>query len=353
MSQRNSTQQLSKMESAGIWIYEKINNSRLMIGMLAMIILTAISMRLNYVQGKWTANDPESRMLLPTGYASLDASLLFLLAMIVIGIHSKPINCAAIFLATVLASLSLWSSFSFTIAVDERPAYVATTERIAHLNENLIVANNKVGKWEGKSLETNSFNVKYDEKLDEAIAARNAIQKEIDNEKSSNHTAALAAFKKVESFTGGFIVADSARVFIRFIWSMAIVITPLLIVLIFTSEMKRSFTDKKNVITPDKQDETPDDIGSTPNTTNVIPITPSAALAPVFTEEYKERVRAMTQSEQYIVAKNAIINGHKPSHESIKKLGIGSGFAQEFLVRLRNENVIERNGRGHRIAEKG
>ena len=42
-------------------------------------------------------------------------------------------------------------------------------------------------------------------------------------------------------------------------------------------------------------------------------------------------------------------NGHKPSHKSIKELGIGSGFSQEFLVRLRKEDIIERDGKGHKL----
>jgi hypothetical protein len=76
---------------------------------------------------------------------------------------------------------------------------------------------------------------------------------------------------------------------------------------------------------------------------------PRPATPPVFTEEYKKKVGAMTKSQQYQVAKNAIQNGHKPSHKSIKELGIGSGFSQEFLVKLRSEDIIERDGKGHRL----
>lgn len=77
--------------------------------------------------------------------------------------------------------------------------------------------------------------------------------------------------------------------------------------------------------------------------------TPRNATPPVITEEYKKKVVAMTKSDQYLVAKNAIQNGHKPSHKSIKELGIGSGFAQEFLGRLRDENIIKRHGKGHQL----
>ena len=238
---------LSKMENAGIWIYEKINNSRLLIGIIAMVILTAISMRLNYVQGKWTANDPESMLLLPAGYASLDASLLFILAMIVVGIHYKPLQIAAIVWAVVLACLSLWASFSFTIAVDERGTVEAISDRITQLEGNLKTGDERVEKWEKKSKETTLFSTRYDERLLVAIDLRDETQNELNSLKVSATPAALAAFKKVEVITGGAITEENARIFIRFIWSNAMVITPLLIVLIFTSEMKWLFLNKKKV----------------------------------------------------------------------------------------------------------
>jgi len=74
---------------------------------------------------------------------------------------------------------------------------------------------------------------------------------------------------------------------------------------------------------------------------------PAPLHPPVITEEYKKKVGAMTEAQQYQVAKNAIRNGHKPSHKSIKELGIGSGFAQRFLIKLRDENIIKRQGKGH------
>ena len=72
---------------------------------------------------------------------------------------------------------------------------------------------------------------------------------------------------------------------------------------------------------------------------------------PVITQEYRKKVGAMNKKDQYLIAKNAILAGHNPSHKDIKELGIGSDFAQEFLKRLRDdEKIIVRSGRGHKRA---
>jgi len=235
------------MESAGVWMYEKINNSRLIIGVCAMVLLTAISMRLNYVQGSWTANDPESQMLLPAGYATLDASLIFFLAMLVIGISSKMIRFMTIIWCVVLVSLSLWSSFSFTVAVDERGTERATKERIEQLKDNLVTEKETVGTWQDKLSKTSWLSSKHGASLNNAELKRDATQAEINSLNISNTPAALAVFDKVEEMIPGVVSSETLRLIIRFIWSNAIVITPLLMVLVLTSEMKRSFGLKKKL----------------------------------------------------------------------------------------------------------
>jgi len=188
MSKMNSTATLSKMESAGVWMYEKINNSRLIIGVCAMVLLTAISMRLNYVQGSWTANDPESQMLLPAGYATLDASLIFFLAMLVIGISSKVIRFMTIIWCVVLVSLSLWSSFSFTVAVDERGSENAIKDRIEQLKDNLVTEKKTVGTWQDKLSKTSWLSSKHGASLNNAESKRDATQNEINSLNISKHT---------------------------------------------------------------------------------------------------------------------------------------------------------------------
>jgi hypothetical protein len=237
----------STMENAGIWIYEKINNSRILIGVLALIILTAISMRLNYIQGLWTANDPESEMLLPAGYATLDASLIFFLAMLVIGIHSKLLRGLTVVWCIVLMSLSLWSSFSFTVAVDERGTESAISDRIEQLKDNLVTEKKTVETWQDKLDKTSWLSSSHGAKLSNAQLKRDATQSEINSLNISNTPAALAVFDKVENMIGGGIASETLRLIVRFIWSNAIVITPLLMVLVLASEMKRSFGQKKKI----------------------------------------------------------------------------------------------------------
>lgn len=242
---RKSTASGSTMENAGIWIYQKINNSRILIGVIALIILTAISMRLNYIQGLWTASDPESQMLLPAGYATLDASLIFFLAMLVIGIHSRFIRCVTVVWCIVLMSLSLWSSFSFTIAVDERGNENAIKDRIEQLEDNLVTEKETVVTWQDKLNKTSWLSSSHGAKLNNAESKRDATQAEINSLNISNTPAALAVFDKVEEMFPSLVESETLRLIIRFIWSNAIVITPLLMVLVLASEMKRSFGQKK------------------------------------------------------------------------------------------------------------
>ena len=54
------------------------------------------------------------------------------------------------------------------------------------------------------------------------------------------------------------------------------------------------------------------------------------------------------QAVKYFIRRGAI----RPTHELIKKQGVGSDRATSYLERLRNQGVIEKAGRGHKVMEK-
>ena len=239
---RENTSPVSTMESAGIWIYEKMNNSRLLIGAIATAVLMAVSMRMNYIQGQWTASDPESMMLLPFGYASLDAALIFFIAMLTLGIDSKWIRWPTMAWSAFLLCLSLWAAFSFTMAVDERGTEEASDKRMSGLEENLVIAKEKVSTWNDKLKKTTWLSSSHGAKVDKAEEKRDEIQDEINALNVSSTPAVLAVFDVAKKFTG--IAADKIRAIVRFLWSNALVITPLLMVAVFTSEMKKLLKKK-------------------------------------------------------------------------------------------------------------
>lgn len=333
------TQVPSRAESWAIAIYEQINNSRLLLGLIVMAALTAISITFNYIIGSWTASDPSSAALLPKGYALLDIALIFLCTMLAVGITSVFLRLFTAIWVVFLLALSLWACASFIVAVDSRGNSTATDQKIEQLKSNITEAEKRVASWQAKLDNTKSHHTHFDGKLKEAEANRDAYQNELAELERENPPPALMIFKRFEHLVP--MTEDTFRFLVRITWGAALIITPLLCMAIIASEVKQMMAKFRQ---------------SGENSLNC-----SALLCSAESQNYKRgseghkaesKVNKIEDETRYQEIKQKVQSGAlKPTSRKLKAAGISSEYSLIYLRRMCREGVIERVGRGYRLKQ--
>lgn len=327
----------SKTERFAIETYQHINNSRLIIGLFVIIGLTAISITFNYILGKWTANDPESNLLLPKGYALLDVGLLFICLMLATGIQTPFLRWCARIWCGVLFLLSLWACAAFTMAVDTINLNKGTLFEIQQLEKNIAIAQRKVATWQEKLKNTSVYSSKFNKKLNEAEKQRDYYQSQLARLKQNSLPPALIIFNFLRRIIPGEADLNTLIFFVRLIWGAALIITPLLCMSIIASEIR--------CLLPTPEFRRANQDHST------------APLRSVGSKSSKgAAVHTQTQSSiselQYQKIKKGILSGEiRPSHAAIKKY-CSSDLATEFQRRMATENVLIKTSRGYMLTKK-
>ena len=110
----------SKPEIFAQWLFDNTGQFRNLLAFLLIAALTLISIKFNIELGRLSAVDETSKQLLPTGYALLDLSALFLSGYVGIKSQSRGRKAVAWGWFIFLLCLSLWAAASFTLSIDAR-----------------------------------------------------------------------------------------------------------------------------------------------------------------------------------------------------------------------------------------
>jgi len=100
----------SKPELLAQWMFDNTGQFRNLLAFLLIAALTIISIKFNIELGRLSAVDETSKQLLPTGYALLDLSALFLSGYVGIKSQSRGRKFAAWGWFMFLLYLSLWAA---------------------------------------------------------------------------------------------------------------------------------------------------------------------------------------------------------------------------------------------------
>lgn len=229
-----------KPEQVAVWLYDHLSSYRGLLGLLVIAGLTIVSIAFNYQLGKITASDPLSKQLLPLGFALLDGGCLFLAGYV--GIKSR-----SLFLKTIawgwflfLLSLSLWACASFTVAVDAQINKSSTDQLIDAKHQDLEAAQKQIKIWQNKLANTSLYNRAYQRELDQITLRRDGLLSEISALRRDNPPPSLAIYYKINPLLPWQLSPEQLASIVRFVWSAALVVTPLLLTLLVSAGIETS-----------------------------------------------------------------------------------------------------------------
>ena len=137
----------SKPDLIALWLFEKSGNWRTLLAFILVALLTIISITFNVSLGQLSGVDTTSKILLPTGYALLDLSALFLSGYIGVNSSSLWRKVPAWLWFGFLICLSLWAAASFTVAIDTKALNKDLEHSIAQKRLELAALNSDVELW--------------------------------------------------------------------------------------------------------------------------------------------------------------------------------------------------------------
>jgi hypothetical protein len=156
----------SKPEIAALWLFEKAGNWRTLLAFILIASLTIISITFNISLGRLSGVDSISKILLPTGYALLDLSALFLSGYIGVNSSSMWRKLAAWLWFGFLLCLSLWAAASFTLAVDTKAHSEDLAHSIDQKRTELIALNSDVDLWRANVANAVNHRSRYQQTLE-------------------------------------------------------------------------------------------------------------------------------------------------------------------------------------------
>ena len=226
------------------WLFETFGSFRHLMAFLIILALTYISIRFNYELGKLNSVDEISRELLPKGYALLDMAGLFLSGYIGIKTSSKLRRIIAWGWFSVLLCLSLWAAASFTLSVDSRLENSELTTQIESKKSEIKTQQGVVATWQKKFEGTTRYTQAYGQKLKEQQGTLAGLKAELATLEGMNTAPALAIYDRVAPHLG--IKTESLVTIVKLIWSAAMTLSPLILMLLVAAEIRATKLAKES-----------------------------------------------------------------------------------------------------------
>ena len=246
---------LSKMESVGIILYDKLFESRIIIGVLVLLSVTAISVAFNTYTGHWMATDEASEKLLPFSYAMIAFSGVVILAITCFGNANWLIKSIGLLALILIFTLDIFASLTFQIATDSKNELQGDALEVEQLKLNIASAQDRVDMWSEKLKATKKYHIPWDKKLKEATAMRDKYQRQLNDLQSEHTDPILSVFDKLYNFVPytvddeKVVSQDEFKTLIRSAWSFMLASLPYVMTLMIFGEIagmnKRSLSKKK------------------------------------------------------------------------------------------------------------
>jgi len=318
----------SKPELAAQWLFSNTANFRNLLAFALIAALTLISIKFNIELGKLSAVDETSKSLLPWGYALLDLSALFLSGYV--GIKSRSIarKITAWGWFIFLLCLSLWAAASFTLSVDAR---IATTDQVHAIEQQkLIVAslNEDVEIWQTNVAEAVNFKTKHQGKLEQVQTKQQQAANELHTLESELESPTMAIYTLIAPLLS--LQPTTLNTIIRLLWAAALTLSPIVIMLLLSTELSAKTSVKTRKHERDKEPQKNAEVTTDSSSQHSI-----EALVPAHIE-HKKGHNGTTNAEQ--------LNGLKYCIEWLKTIEAGrvTRYKLSIVSKIKNRAGVNK-----------
>jgi len=243
----------SKPELAAIWLFEKAGNWRTLLAFMLIASLTIISITFNVSLGRLSGVDSISKILLPTGYALLDLSALFLSGYI--GVNSSSIwrKLTAWIWFGFLLCLSLWAAASFTLAVDTKTHNEDLEHSIGQKRTVLVALNSDVDIWRTNVANTVNHRSRYQQKLENIQSRQLIASDELHALEQSLPKPTMAIYDMIAPLLS--LTPETLNTIVRLLWAGALTLSPLVIMVLVSGDMGLKKPQKKQKLEREKEQQ--------------------------------------------------------------------------------------------------
>lgn len=226
---------LSKPELFAQWLFNNAGQFRNLLAFLLIAALTLISIKFNIELGRLSAVDETSKQLLPTGYALLDLSCLFLSGYV--GIKSQSIGrkAAAWGWFIFLLCLSLWAAASFTLSIDARANNSDLEHRIEQQRIVVDNLNSDVLTWKKNVAEAVNFKSKHQKTLESVQVKQRQGADTLHALESELPNPTMAIYEMAAPVVG--LAPALLNTVVRLLWAGALTLSPIVIMLLVGAEL--------------------------------------------------------------------------------------------------------------------
>lgn len=348
------------------WLFSSISSWRSLMGGLIAVGLTVVSIKFNLELAKSMSVDDDSKTLLMAGFALLDLSCVFLAGFIGIRSRSPFRKAVAWFLFAYLLALSLWAATAYALAIDSRKASTANNHAVELKKSELETQQKNVEIWQQNLAGTERFKTRYSALLADEQAKLRTIQSELSELEQDLPEPTMAIYERVSPHVD--MEVESLALLVRILWSIALVISPLILLPLLGVELYGQQAVHDNPPTPPKGRSWKDKLTqlSKPKVTQTSktvnkPQAPQHGLATATASKVKKPKapkelapdRADTgtgknKSGRYNRVKQQVISGKvRPSKPAIKKAAeCGQSTADRYLSAMAQEGIIVQKDNG-------
>lgn len=239
----NSMPAKSIPERVALGLFNFASNWRLLLAFVLILSLTAISITFNVLLGALSGADDVSKIILPTGYALLDLSALFLSGYIGMKTFSVWRKLFAWLWFAFLLCLSLWAAASFTLAIDTKTQSQDLERSIEQKRAEVISLNRDVELWQANVANTVNHRTRYQQTLEEIQHRRLMASDELQAMEMNLPKPTMAIYNMTASLFS--VTPEALQTLVRLFWAGALTLSPLVIMLLISAEKPSTPPSKK------------------------------------------------------------------------------------------------------------
>jgi hypothetical protein len=191
--------------------------------------------------GYMSANSEVIKWVLLVAYASLDVSLYVLCKSLALGIQNFFIRYLALSWLLFLLVLSLWAGYSYVAALDSQHQNEFADSQLITLQKQIATQEELVDYWAKQVTKypEGERRSRYTKTYERQVALLNDLNVKLESMHDKSTPPAQVAFKNIAPFLPDFISEESFKAAVRFSFSIAIVISPLLCSFVVTFRNKK------------------------------------------------------------------------------------------------------------------
>jgi hypothetical protein len=212
-----------------------IGSWRNLLGGFIVVALTLVSIKFNLEMAKQMSVDQSSETLLMAGYGLLDLACVFLAGYL--GAKSRSLfrRIMARLLFVFLMSLSLWAACSYALMIDAIKENTSVNNTIVEKRSALDIQRQNVVIWQDNLANTERHKTRFSKTLTKEQEKLSRIQAELSELESDLPQPTMAIYHRVAPYSP--LSADALALLVRILWSVALVISPVLLLTFLAVEI--------------------------------------------------------------------------------------------------------------------